>query len=99
MLVDLNKLTYFGIQDEKEICFDVNGKLVVFKIPFCLSVNPNEKRLYVGSNCPFVDNKDGAIDLTDTDIETILSGNESIIVSACRNFAFSLITKNKFCMK
>lgn len=99
MLVDLNKLTYFGIQDEKEICFDVNGKLVVFKIPFCLSVNQREKQLYVGSNCPFVDNKDDIIDLTDTDIGTILSGDESIINTACRNFAFSLMTKNKFCMK
>ena len=99
MLVDLKKLTGFVIQEEKEICFDVNGKKVVFKIPFWLSVNKKEKRLYVGSNCSFVDNENDSIDLTDKDIETILSGDESIITSACRNFAFSLITKNKFYKK
>lgn len=99
MVVDLKKLTGFVIQEEKEICFDIDGKTVVFKIPFCLSVNPKEKRLYVGTDCPFVDNKDGIINLTDTDIETILNGDESIIISSCRNFAFSLITKNKYCKK
>lgn len=99
MLVDLNKLTGFVIQNEKEICFDINGKNVVFKIPFCLSVNPKEKRLYIGSNCAFVDNEDGVIDLTDKDIETILSGDDSIIISSCKNFAFTLITKNKYCNK
>lgn len=99
MVVDLKRLTGFTIQEEKEICFDVDGKKVVFKIPFYLSVNPNEKRLYVGNDCPFVGYEDGTINLTDTDVETILSGDESIITTACRNFAFSLITKNKYCKK
>lgn len=99
MVVDLNKLTGFVIQEEREICFDVDGKKVVFKIPFYLSVSQNEKRLYVGSSCPFVDYEDSIINLTDKDIETILNGDDSIIVSSCRNFAFSLITKNKYCKK
>ena len=102
MMVDLNKLSAFSVSDKKEIRFNINDnlgneKLVIYEIPFCLSVNKKEKRLYVGTNCAFIDNEDGMIDLTDKDIETILSGDDSAIVSACTDFAWSLILKNKYC--
>lgn len=91
MMVDVNKLSSFSVSENKEICFSINGKSVIYEIPFALLVNKKEKKLYIGKTM------DKEIEITDKDIEMILGGDDSIIVSACTDFVWSLISKNKYC--
>ena len=98
MMVDLKNLTSFSISDKKEIRFNINDnlgnkKLVTYEIPFCLAVSKEKNDLYVGNTW------DKTIKLTDKDIEAILSGDDSAIVSACTDFAWSLIESNRYCKK
>lgn len=93
MMVDLNKLTSFSISDKKEIRFDVIDKTVTYEIPFCLAVSKEKHNLYVGNTW------DKTVELTDKDIEAILSGDDSAIISACKDFAWSLICTNRYCKK
>lgn len=92
MLIDSEKITDFRIKKIKDIKFDINGKEVVFDIPYIVSVNPEFQRLYVGG-------METKVDLADEDIEAILHGDESIVESTCAKFAWEQITQNKFCKK
>lgn len=91
MMVDLGKLSAFSVSDKKEIRFNINERLVTYEIPFTLVVNKDGKQLYIGKTM------DKTIDLTDKDIEVILGGDDSAIVSACTDFVWSLISKNRYC--
>ena len=92
-MVDLKKLTTFSISEKRIVKFAIDGKEVVFEIPFAIGVNPEHKRLYVGNDFDF------ATDLNLEQIENIISGNDYIIESACREFAWKQITENKYCKK
>lgn len=89
-MVDLKKLTTFTISEKRKITFTIDGKEIVFEIPFVLGVNPERKRLYVGNDFDF------AVDLSIEQIEDIINGNESILYAACKEFAWNQILKNKF---
>jgi hypothetical protein len=93
MLIDSEKITDFRIDKKKDITFDINGKEVVFEIPYIVCVNPQFKKIYVGGIF------ETGVDLSDEDIEAILNGDESVIESSCARFAWEQITENKFCKK
>lgn len=93
MLIDSNKITDFRISKKKDIKLDINGKEVVFEIPYIVSVNPEFKRIYTGEMF------ENSVDLVDEDVEAILSGDESIIESVCKDFVWELITSNRLCKK
>jgi len=89
-MVDLKKLTAFSISEKRKIKFTIDGKEIIFEIPFVLGVNPEHKRLYVGNDFDF------AVDLSIEQIEDIINGNESILDVACKEFAWKEIFKNKY---
>lgn len=93
MLIDLDKITDFRISKKKDVEFDINGKTVIFEIPYIVSVNPEKQCLYIGE---LFETK---VDLVDEDIKAILSGDESLIESTCADFVFRQITQSRFCKK
>ena len=93
MLIDSEKLTAFTICEEKEIVFDINGKKIVFAVPFLLKVSKDEKKLLIGRS------HDKEIKLTDDDVQTIFNDNDEKIVSACEDFIWSMFLRNMYCKK
>lgn len=93
MLVDWKKLTNFTVSESKDVLIDINGKKVIYSIPYVLGVNKENQRIYVGKCF------DHKLDLTDEDIDAILSGDKSLINKACTEFVFNLILRNRYCKK
>ena len=90
MQVDLEKLTSFGLSGDKDICFTIDDKRVSYRVPYCVYVNKNENKLYMGK-----ESLNDCIDLSKKDIEAIFSGDETVIELACKNYIAAKF-KNKF---
>lgn len=90
MQVDLEKLTSFGLSGDKDICFTIDDKKVSYRVPYCVSVNKRESKLYLGN-----DSFNDFIELSKKDIEAIFSGDETVIELACKNYIAAKF-KNKY---